>query len=143
LHLCSMAETKSESRPSALPKLDQAKSMNVKVHTEGNSSARERRPYRGRGRGHWRGGGRGGRGSKRRMHGDGGPRNKRRRYGHSGTVDDFPFLLGGNSKDPLNLKSVKPEEEVQDVQPIDIIIPKNIHDPLNLRNVNKNRAKRL
>lgn len=75
--------------------------------------------------------------------GDGGPWNKRRRFGYTGTVDDFPFLHGGNSKDPLNLKSVKPVDEAENMKPIDIIIPKNIHDPLNLRNVNKNRARRF
>lgn len=38
---------------------------------------------------------------------------------------------------------MKPVDEAENMKPIDIIIPKNIHDPLNLRNVNKNRARRF
>ncbi|KAK6103487.1 Bicoid-interacting protein 3 (Bin3) family protein [Brugia pahangi] len=135
-----MEESNGGSRVDAL-KMNHPVSIDAQVQTD-DGLHREGKSYRGRGRGHWRGGGRGGRGFKRRTRGDGGPWNKRRRFGYTGTVDDFPFLHGGNSKDPLNLKSVKPVDETENMKPIDIIIPKNIHDPLNLRNVNKNRARR-
>uniref|UniRef100_A0A8R1TK82 RNA methyltransferase n=1 Tax=Onchocerca volvulus TaxID=6282 RepID=A0A8R1TK82_ONCVO len=135
-----MGESNGESRSDIL-KLNQPVSIDAEVQTE-NGMHREGKSYRGRGRGHWRCSGRGGRGFKRRARGESGLWNKRRRFGHTGTVDDFPFLHGGNSKDPLNLKSVKPVDEAENMKPIDIIIPKNIHDPLNLRNVNKNRARR-
>ncbi|CAG9535625.1 unnamed protein product [Cercopithifilaria johnstoni] len=135
-----MEESIGQSRPDTL-KLSQPVSVDAEVQTE-NGMHREGKFYRGRGRGHWRGGGRGGRPFKRRARGDAGSWNKRRRFGHTGTVDDFPYLHGGNSKDPLNLKSVKPVDEAENMKPVDIIIPKNIHDPLNLRNVNKNRARR-
>ncbi|OZC11964.1 hypothetical protein X798_01145 [Onchocerca flexuosa] len=135
-----MGEPNGKSKSDIL-KLNQPGSIDAEVQTE-NGMHREGKSYRGRGRGHWRCSGRGGRGFKRRVRGDSGPWNKRRRFGHTGTVDDFPFLHGGNSKDPLNLKSVKPVDEAENMKPIDIIIPKNIHDPLNLRNVNKNRARR-
>ncbi|VDK69324.1 unnamed protein product [Litomosoides sigmodontis] len=135
-----MEESVGQSRTDTL-KSNQPASVDAEVQTE-NGMRREGKFYRGRGRGHWRGGGRGGRPFKRRARGDVGPWNKRRRFGHTGTVDDFPYLHGGNSKDPLNLKSVKPVDEAENMKPVDIIIPKNIHDPLNLRNVNKNRARR-
>lgn len=70
---------------------------------------------------------------------------KRKR--RSGGVEDLPFLHGGSSKDPLNLNAVKPadeaELEAEIMKPVEIIIPKNIHDPLNLLRVNKNRKKRF
>ncbi|KAM3719474.1 putative RNA methyltransferase Y17G7B.18 [Dirofilaria immitis] len=148
-----MEEFNGESKPDTL-KSNHPISIDAEVQTE-DGMHYEGKFYRGRGRGHCRGGGRNGRGFKRRARGvgggdlngfflfeNGGPWNKRRRFGHTGTVDDFPFLHGGNSKDPLNLKSVKPVDEAENTKPIDIIIPKNIHDPLNLRNVNKNRARR-
>ncbi|KAL3994279.1 Bicoid-interacting protein 3 (Bin3) family protein [Acanthocheilonema viteae] len=135
-----MEKSIGQSRPDT-PKSNQPVSVDVEVQTE-DGMHREGKFYRGRGRGHWRGGVRGGRPFKRRIRGDAGPWNKRRRFGYTGTVDDFPYLHGGNSKDPLNLKSVKPVDEAENMKPVDIIIPKNIHDPLNLRNVNKNRARR-
>uniref|UniRef100_A0A915Q6R6 RNA methyltransferase n=1 Tax=Setaria digitata TaxID=48799 RepID=A0A915Q6R6_9BILA len=122
-----MEGSNGESRPETL-KLSQPVSIDAEVQTEDSGMPREGKSCRGRGRGQWKGGSRGGRGFKRRARG--------------GTVDDFPFLHGGNSKDPLNLKSVKPVDEEENMKPVDIIIPKNIHDPLNLRNVNKNRARR-
>ncbi|MFH4977327.1 hypothetical protein AB6A40_004036 [Gnathostoma spinigerum] len=56
--------------------------------------------------------------------------------------NELPFLRGGNRKDPLNLESVKPVDEVETMKPLEIVIPKNLHDPLNLLNVNKKRAQR-
>ncbi|VDM96347.1 unnamed protein product [Thelazia callipaeda] len=136
-----MNEEKSE-----ILEFKQPKSIDVEVQTENVEEQLIGNIYRGRGRGHYKSEGRGGRGFKRRERGvlfvDSGLWNKRRRLGQSGTVDDFPFLHGGNSKDPLNLKSVKPVDDAENMKPIDIIIPKNMHDPLNLRNVNKNRARR-
>ncbi|MCP9261648.1 7SK snRNA methylphosphate capping enzyme [Dirofilaria immitis] len=145
-----MEEFNGESKPDTM-KSNHPISIDAEVQTE-DGMHYEGKFYRGRGRGHCRGGGRNGRGFKRRARGANFFMTakscyyfygiQRRRFGHTGTVDDFPFLHGGNSKDPLNLKSVKPVDEAENTKPIDIIIPKNIHDPLNLRNVNKNRARR-
>lgn len=45
--------------------------------------------------------------------------------------------MGGNIRDPLNLKSVKPEDPNSNLkfcEPIKLIVPKNLNDPLNLEN---------
>lgn len=55
----------------------------------------------------------------------------------------MPFLHGGNIKDPLNLESVKPVDVTEVMKPLEVIIPKNMHDPLNLRSITKNRNKRF
>lgn len=46
--------------------------------------------------------------------------------------------MGGNIRDPLNLKSVKPEDPNCHrifSKPIEVIVPKNLNDPLNLQNM--------
>uniref|UniRef100_A0A0N5ALM6 RNA methyltransferase n=1 Tax=Syphacia muris TaxID=451379 RepID=A0A0N5ALM6_9BILA len=65
-----------------------------------------------------------------------------RRWRGGSATDGLPFLHGGNIKDPLNLESVKPEEECETYEPLEIIIPKNPRDPLNLKKIIKNRNKR-
>lgn len=62
-----MEESNGESRPDAL-KMNHPISIDAEVQTE-DGMHREGKSYRGRGRGHWRGGGRGSRGFKRRTRG--------------------------------------------------------------------------
>ncbi|KAI1708244.1 bicoid-interacting protein 3 (Bin3) domain-containing protein [Ditylenchus destructor] len=53
------------------------------------------------------------------------------------------FIPGGNVNDPLNLRSVKPGDQVEELEkPIEPIIPRNKHDPLNLLSTRSSKRHR-
>ncbi|KAK5970840.1 hypothetical protein GCK32_003265 [Trichostrongylus colubriformis] len=71
-------------------------------------------------------------------------RGGRRRYG-----GEFMYPTGGTKEDPLNLnavisgdESVSTKEADNASKPIEVVIPKNIKDPLNLNGIEKQRKKR-
>ncbi|KAI1730527.1 bicoid-interacting protein 3 (Bin3) domain-containing protein [Ditylenchus destructor] len=63
-----------------------------------------------------------------------------------GTRRSDRFIPGGSVNDPLNLRSVKPGDQVEELEkPIELIIPRNKHDPLNLlstRSSKKHKSKK-
>uniref|UniRef100_A0A0M3IG99 RNA methyltransferase n=1 Tax=Ascaris lumbricoides TaxID=6252 RepID=A0A0M3IG99_ASCLU len=116
-----------------------AESSGSNVETPGSSELSEQHRDR---RSQWglrsrRGGASGS--HRRRYTGDTASWGAKRRRGEGG---EMPFLHGGNIKDPLNLESVKPVDVTEVMKPLEVIIPKNMHDPLNLRSITKNRNKR-
>ncbi|KAK6733825.1 hypothetical protein RB195_017532 [Necator americanus] len=72
-------------------------------------------------------------------------RGGRRRFGH-----EFTYPNGGTKEDPLNLNAVKPVEESHNTKQLEeqgsklleVLVPKNVKDPLNLIGVEKQRKKR-
>ncbi|VDM40425.1 unnamed protein product [Toxocara canis] len=109
---------------------ERPKDGDVGEQQRGKRSQRSSRGRRGGGSGAFR----------RRYTGDAASWGAKRR--RCGDVGEMPFLHGGNIKDPLNLESVKPVDEAEIMKPLEVIIPKNMHDPLNLRSITKNRNKR-
>ncbi|RCN37417.1 hypothetical protein ANCCAN_16693 [Ancylostoma caninum] len=72
-------------------------------------------------------------------------RGERRRFGH-----EFTYPTGGSKEDPLNLNAVmsgdesftSEQAEKDGSKLLEVLVPKNIKDPLNLNGVEKQRKKR-
>lgn len=47
------------------------------------------------------------------------------------------FVRGGNARDPLNLKNVRPEDPFRPPtsRPIEVVVPKDVSDPLGLKSM--------
>lgn len=70
-----------------------------------------------------------------------GPTNEPPRHKRSVRRIESKFIPGGNITDPLNIRHVKPGDPVDEFEkPIDVKIPRNVHDPLNL--LSKRSAKK-
>uniref|UniRef100_A0A914C6M5 RNA methyltransferase n=1 Tax=Acrobeloides nanus TaxID=290746 RepID=A0A914C6M5_9BILA len=59
-----------------------------------------------------------------------------------GRPSELHFVKGGTASDPLNLGSVKPEDPSSPEKPLELIVPKNIRDPLNINTPQTIRGKK-
>uniref|UniRef100_A0A1I7XAD2 RNA methyltransferase n=1 Tax=Heterorhabditis bacteriophora TaxID=37862 RepID=A0A1I7XAD2_HETBA len=89
--------------------------------------------------------------SNRGRRGSFGSRNNKResfRGGRKRFSSDFQYPTGGTKQDPLNLNAIMSGDEMvvmnadEGSKPLDILIPKNLRDPLNLNKLEKQRKRR-
>lgn len=50
----------------------------------------------------------------------------------SARPNELQFVKGGTVNDPLNLNSVRPEDLKSPDKPVELILPRNLRDPLNI-----------